>query len=126
MNKENLQRMADYIKTIPQEKFDMGLFRDGDRRTHECNSVGCIIGNCTILDNEPLPRYNDGSIDFQKWSINFTGITNTHHWNWLFGGSLRYIDNTTLGASKRIEHYIKNGLPDNWREIMYGSDPLPY
>lgn len=127
MNKENLLKMADYIETVPQEKFGMKLFRFGDENTPECNSVGCIIWHCTILDTEPLPRDLDGGIDFYKWSKSFTGISPfTNDWEYLFSWAWVMTDNTPTGAAKRIRHYVENGLPENWYNIMFGDAPLPY
>lgn len=127
MNKENLLKMADYIETVPQEKFDMEHFRFGDENAHECNSIGCIIGHCTILDTNPLPMYSDGDINFGEWSQSFTGISPfTSDWTYLFGYKWIGIDNTPTGAAKRIRHYVENGLPENWRDIMCGYAPLPY
>lgn len=126
-NKENLLKMADYIETVPQEKFGMELCRSGYENTPECTSIGCIIGHCTVLDTEPLPRYSDGGIDFYKWSKSFIGIGSwTNDWDYLFASSWAMIDNTPTGAAKRIRHYVENGLPENWRSIMYGNAPLPY
>ena len=87
MNRENLQRMADYIKTIPQDKFAMNQFRaDEDFLSYQCGTVGCVVGHCTILDEKPLPRRIDGiSIDFTKWSEAFTGIQfYSNEWDWCF------------------------------------------
>jgi hypothetical protein len=127
MNKENLLRMADYIETVPQEKFDMELFRAGDGNTPECNSIGCIIGHCTVLDTKPLPIYINGNINFYEWSQSFTGINReSYDWIYLFSWEWAATDNTPTGAAKRIRHYVENGLPENWHDIIYGNAPLPY
>lgn len=128
MNKENLLRMADYIETIPQEQFDMEVFREGGRTSPKCNSVGCIIGHCTALDDpENLPRYFYGEIDFDLWSEKFTGIgLFSRDWRYLFGGGWAKNDNTPTGAVKRIRHYVEHGLPQDWEEQMRGEAPLSY
>lgn len=127
MNKDNLLKMADHIEKVPQEMFDMGVYRCGDEITPECGSVGCIIGHCTVLDNEPLPRYEYGNIDFNAWSEKFTGIDLwDEEWDFLFSGAWERIDNTPTGAAKRIRYFVGNGLPENWIEIIYGEKPLPY
>jgi len=54
MNRSNLQLMADHIKTIPQEMFNMEEFRHIDKCEEiKCNSVGCVIGHCVQLDPDP-------------------------------------------------------------------------
>ena len=124
MNKENLQKMADYIKTIPQNMFDMNTYRDGQTHLPECDSVGCILGHCTILDDK---IDNKGYINFSQWGEKFTGIDeNDSEWDWCFHSLWASSDNTPLGASKRIEWLIKHGLPYDWREQMWGEEPLRY
>jgi hypothetical protein len=128
MNKENLLKMADYIETIPQEYFNMQFFRQELKKYHKCNSVGCIIGHCTILDEEEnFPRYVNGDIDFNKWSKQFTGIDlYSDSYLYLFSSRWSVTDNTPTGAAKRIRHFVENGLPKDWREQMYGVEPLSY
>lgn len=120
--------MADHIETIPQEMFDMYCeFRRGNCFSNDCYSVGDIIGHCTALDNEPLPRLEDGNIDFFEWAERFTGIEFlSDEWLFLFSFIWSYVDNTPTGAAKRIRYFVENGLPNNWLYIMYGQDPLPY
>lgn len=98
MNKEKLQQIADYIKTVPQQDFNM-----------ECYKT-CVLGHST----------DKGLIEY---SVNIFGsdpffIT---HSDW------QYTDNTPIGASKRIEYLIKHGtVPYNWRDMMKGKVPLCY
>jgi hypothetical protein len=125
MNRENLGRMAAHIRTIPKEMFDMYSFRRGQSETPECDSVGCVIGHCTVLDPEPLPRDVFGHIAFVTWSYGFTGLTDDE-WGWCFSGGWSGTDNTTEGAALRIEWLLKNGLPKDWREQMNGYSPLCY
>ena len=129
MNKENLQRMADYIRTIPQEKFDMGLWRNGQEYEPECDSVGCVIGHCTVLDAENIENFIGfrDRIDFAKWSQFFTGIdADSAAWYWCFDGDWHYRDNTPEGAARRIEWLIKNGVPEDWKSQMICESALCY
>jgi hypothetical protein len=129
INLENLIRMADFIETVPQDKFDMSEFRNDniqDMVEPKCNSVGCIVGHCTILDNEDLPRTYLGDIDFWEWSEKFIGTDNLMVWSYLFHQVWHKIDNTPTGAAKRIRYYVANGLPENWKDQMSGEAPLSY
>lgn len=133
MNKENLQKMADYIKTIPPETFHMSHYRDDSAFDRECKSVGCVIGHCTVLDDEEnIPRDPTNNINFQKWSLKFTGLgigdndQKQDQWSWCFSAAWSHKDNTPTGASKRIEWLLKNGLPKNWRDQMTGFASLCY
>ena len=51
MKRENLQLMADHLKTnVNQDNFDMYQYRgdDDDFSDPECGSVGCTVGTCTV------------------------------------------------------------------------------
>jgi len=151
MNAENLKKMADYIETVPQYKFDMRRFREeehaddfeiipddpqekvdisaflaGRKTAHECGSVGCLLGHCTILDERPLPL-KSGEIDFYAWSFEFTGLhPKSIGWVYLFSASWRAADNTPTGAAKRIRYLIENSAPEDWKAQMEGDAPLSY
>jgi hypothetical protein len=121
MNRENLQRMADYIRTISAENFDMYVYREGDHlvqySSSECKTVGCVIGHCTILDVENLPRNGDGSgsILFATWSETFTGLEAcSKEWDWCFSYKWSTVDNSPEGAARRIEHMLDKGVPHNF------------
>jgi len=126
--------MADYIRTVPPEKFDMFDYRiDAEsKKEHLCNSVGCVIGHCTALDNEiDLPRLSDGLIDFDTWSEFFTGLYIGNEegfgmWYWCFASTWSKTDNTPEGAALRIEWLIKKGLPKNYAAQINGTAPLCY
>jgi hypothetical protein len=130
MNKKNLISIARYLPTIRQENFDMLKFRTGDKSSHECNSIGCVIGHCTILDDyENIPRTPTGQINFQLWSEKYTGLPiDSEEWAWCFSEQWAHwgTDNTPIGAAKRIIWLITEGLPENWREQITGEDPLCY
>jgi len=129
MNTENLLKMAAHIRTIPQDRFEMGVFRPYyDYVAQECFTVGCVIGHCTALDNPGnIPRHKDGDIDFRGWSVSFTGLSlNSSCWYWCFSSNWEDVDNTPEGAARRIEWLVENGLPANWHSQMSGRAPLCY
>ncbi len=136
MNRENLANMAEYIKTVPPGFVDMIRFRETNVRdilakveqTHKCNTIGCIIGHCTILDlEENLPRHWNGDIDFTVWSKQFTGLMpSSDEWKYLFGANWSTVDNTPEGAAKRIYYFLEHGLPATWKDEMNGKTKLSY
>lgn len=135
MRKKNLRRMADYIETIPQEKFRMSVFRISHNfeKTESpiCDTVGCIIGHCTALDMDNVrERFTNGMlIDFGKWSEEFTGLKyDEEEYIYLFSQSweVNGSDNTPTGAAKRIRHFVEHGLPDDWKEQIEKKAPLSY
>jgi hypothetical protein len=118
---DNLLRMADYIETVPQEKFDMYHYRNGDKKSPECDSVGCVIGHSTILDPVlTMDLVIEGEIFFSRFDSRFCA-TDTDEQLYLFSSDWKFYDNTPAGAAQRIRFFVKNGLPENWREY-----PLDY
>ena len=115
MNLTNLKRMYNYIlENVPEEKIFMKSFRGGNEFSHECNSTGCVIGHCTILDNlENIPKHHNGKINFTDWSENFTEISLlSENWDWCFGG--RWPDDKKQ-ILLRIKYLIDNQkVPKNW------------
>ena len=116
MNLTNLKRMYNHIlENVPEEKIFMKDFRDdADLNSHECKSVGCVLGHCTILDDfEKIPKYYDGDINFFKWSENFSGLTSlSENWDWCFSGKW---SNNKEQILLRIKYLIDNKhIPYNW------------
>ena len=133
MKRENLQLMANHLKTnVLPENFHMGKYRgdDDDFSSPVCGSVGCTVGNCTVLDVENvIKNFTDsgGEIEFGAWSEYFTGLYWAgHEWYWCFGSTWKTTDNTPTGAALRIEWLLNHGLPENWSRQMYGVEDLCY
>jgi len=132
MKRDNLQLMANHLKNnVIPENFEMDQYRaNGDYINPVCGSVGCTVGNCTVLDTENVMNNfinSDGRIDFTAWSIDFTGIYGgDHEYDWCFHDQWTFIDNTPTGAALRIEWLLNNGLPENWHCQMYGKEKLCY
>lgn len=128
MNNENLVWMVGYLETIPQSNFSLLYFRRGQDYDLKCDSVGCAIGHCVVLDeNKNVPRNRMGNIMYAKWSEKFTGIdANSSMWDWCFSSIWVTTDNTVKGVCDRIMWLISFGLPDNWKEQMYGKAELCY
>lgn len=125
MNIYNLLKMAHHIKTIHISNFDMAMFDAVDGKG---NYVRDVIGHCITLDDkENIPYLESGDIDFAKWSESFTGLyRHSNEWYWLFSDEWQMSDNTPRGAAKRIVHFVKKGLPDNWTQQLRGRSRLCY
>lgn len=130
--RDNLQKLADFIRAIPQERFDMEAFRSKheDNFTHECNTIGCVLGYSPQVlydDFKDVPKLFDSSIDYEGISIEKLGIDPLEsEWNWMFGPDWNEVDNSPTGAADRIEWFLKHGVPENWEEQMKGKAPLCY
>lgn len=115
MNIANIYKMIDHLeKSVPDDRFGMVCYRtaNADRVNHECKSIGCIIGHCTILDkNFENPSYFREpvlkGILFYGWSIEFTGIQIDEIWEWCFSENWWCIDNTKKGAINRLKYLMK-------------------
>ena len=116
MNLINLKRIFNHILlNVSQENLEMKHYRCGDECSHECDSAGCVIGHCTILDEwENIPKsYFNGKIKFSEWSEQFTSLEHlTDNWNWCFGGEWYDNKNQIL---LRIKYLIDNqAVPEDW------------
>lgn len=145
LNKDKGKKLIALLKTIPEDKFDMSIYRTGPEDTHKCESTGCIVGWATALDNFPnLSYFEDpwsGNINFSAWSLDFffnvvedpKADDMPNLWNFLFS-SLHAKSNpfynpehwhgpTTEHAIARIQYILDDKeLPLNWRrELRNGN-----
>jgi hypothetical protein len=132
MNFDNLKKLAEFVSTIPQEKFNMSILRDvnaGFSNKH-CNSVGCIVGHMTsIIPEDQIIYYlSTDSINFFATARNWLDIQEKQSTAlFLFSHVWGETDNTVTGAVNRIKYLLKyKQLPDNWRDQMEGRSPLTY
>ena len=115
MNRANLERMVKLLKTIPKKKFDMSSYMSSiirnmslvPQNVNNYSCTACAIGHCTKLSSyDYLSRYmnyDKTAFNFEAWSEAFTGLKlYSPEWFWCFGGGWATIDNTPIGASKRI------------------------
>ena len=136
MNRENLQKLADYLRG-PEiaMRFDMGSYcrnsaekqdiHDGDPLNpaeHSCGTVGCALGHGPASGVDPdksetWDRYSDRAFGLEPWG---------RDWEWCFGPIWAETDNTPKGAAARIQYLLDYGLPRNWMDQMRGDEPLCY
>lgn len=118
MNIENLKILSTFLLTVEPAGFDMLTYaRLGDEGdipllAHECKTAGCAVGWAPAAGIPPLPSEND----WADYSERVFGLKcGSIAWQWCFGSSWAYIDNTPQGAAKRINHLIEHGVPaDGW------------
>ena len=135
MNKENLLKLAKFLETLPQEKFDIGKYRKCKggylapfRDVDNCGSIGCSIGWAPFVKGlEPVSDdwNNDGTLSFGAYSRRIFNITHDE-WSWCFSSEWKPVDNTPSGASERIYYLVKNGLPAYWKLQRDGYYKLCY
>ena len=123
MNTENLLKLADALEAplLPGFEFDMSCYTQSlALRVTECGSVGCAVGYATRMI-EPKPA----NVDFEDWGKKLFDL-DEREYLWLFSGAWHDCDNTPEGTAARIRDFVANGLPDNWRAQMHGSEPRTY
>lgn len=110
MDKVNLTRMRDHLLTLDEDSFDMYNYSQDvsfitNIKQLECNSVGCILGHCAILDKENVFKnfINYEFINYEKWAENFIKISSDSlKYKFLFSSFWADYDNTLKGAIERI------------------------
>lgn len=115
MNRENLQRLADYLQSGKLlAKFDMCFFCLSGNNNNEdtCGTVGCAIGHS--------PYAGISKFIYESWSSYSERVFGlcclSSKWNWCFDSDWAEVDQTPLGAAKRILYLLAhNAPPPQWR-----------
>ena len=59
MQHENMQRLADFLRDLPDNQFDMSVYR----AYRGCGTVGCIAGWGAILAGHTEPGYYNAKME---------------------------------------------------------------
>lgn len=117
MNRENLQKLATFLAygTAPEGvQFDMSSyspFNDRYERQLSCGTAGCAVGWAPFAGIEKLPHES-----FADYCDRQLVEKLADGWNWCFSGYWAHYDNTPLGAAKRIQYFLDNGLPEEFED----------
>lgn len=118
MNIKNLKLLADWVEeNVPQEKFDMGAYRqklDGDKypfiSKSDCGTIGCFAGwgpfvpGLEVIDED----FFDGVLSFKSYIDRVFDIPIISNiWEFLFDDIWHHYDNTVEGAVARARILIK-------------------
>ncbi len=124
MNKERLLKLAEFLKTVPREKFDMNVWASDDATKNNCGTAGCAVGWAATcfkrsgfyLDNSycefnhpPIPAYKE----FTDWNAvrEFFKITLDESY-YLFSPSTYFRGDkkpSPQTVAKRIQQFVKRG-----------------
>ena len=127
VHKERLRKLAEYLLTqVPEEQFDMRLFRDGDHDQHICGTAGCALGWSPAIMAPSTHRKYLRSVEegesvnkvYAVISEEYFGIDTFHPskiWDYLFSSFWSDTDNTPQGAGARILYLLDHGVPDCFR-----------
>ena len=120
----NLSKLADLLETVDQDGFDMKEYaapeddmfdalHPNEAYESKCGTVACAAGHLVKIVK---PLKDDTWNDFIRRA---TGIKRYFDaWDWLFSEHWKLTDNTALGASKRIKHFLEKGVPVDWEDQM--------
>uniref|UniRef100_A0AAU8HZ25 Uncharacterized protein n=1 Tax=Rhizobium phage IG49 TaxID=3129228 RepID=A0AAU8HZ25_9CAUD len=129
-SRENLKKLSTFLKANANAlKFDMTTY-NGDEllpgqldTSNHCGTVGCALGFAPFAG---IP-FDEGD-SWPSYSKRFTTIDNPEYkisgdfiYEWCFSCDWEYIDNTALGAARRIDdllerpqyvadHFVENGV----------------
>lgn len=130
MKVKNLQKLASYLLNDSlKAEFDMRFFSKSGYVKDvmfygvaeiDCGSVGCAVGHGPYAGIEKL-KYESWS----SYSSRVFGL-NGDDFDWCFSELWEYVDNSPVGAAKRINILIESGLPFDWALQMKGFNELMY
>jgi len=124
---------------------NMGVDEDGDiipgrqclypaQSTEVCGAVCCALGHGPAAGIPALKA--DTTYGYESWQKYQTRVfnlyrqneddTDTDEWVWCFGPGWTRVDNTPLGAAKRISYMLEHGTPANSNDQSLGTRPLCY
>ena len=119
----NLRKLAEYLvsKRNKRAEFDMKYYTelrnvDAADTTTECGSVGCAVGHGPYAG---IPKYQDENwLQYAKRSF-YNGIGDMFDYLFSDDWAENWLDNTALGAGKRILFMLKFGLPHDNQCLAY-------
>ena len=112
-------KFSEFLEIPP--KVLVGMSREF---TGACGTVVCAMGEASLIFPEAAiaTRYGWLSLGEDLFGLK----DNSSEWKWIFSASWFSVDNSRIGAAKRIRWFLKNGLPENWLQQMSGKLPLCY
>lgn len=104
---ENLKKLSAYLKSGNlKASFSMYDYAQSSHLTRTtCGSVGCAVGHAPFVGIEKFPNEAWGMYSVRVFGINNTDLV----WDFLFSAKWVKFDNTSLGASLRIDYYLEFG-----------------
>lgn len=112
--KANLIKLSAYLRGVVED-FDMRYFNQYERDAckHACGTSACAVGHGPSAGLKPL--LGERWISYSKRVfIEFNDDTKLAElaWEWCFSDEWSGVDNTALGASRRIDYLLEHGLDD--------------
>ena len=104
MNVENINKLIDHMESIPEIKYDQGVY------TRECSSPMCVMGHADLLIKKENPTiyYGEREVDTKDW----LGISNGLFTQIINGNPFypdEYVNPTKQEAINMLKNLIKTG-----------------
>lgn len=118
IQRENLKRLAYYLlegklkAEFDMRKLTQEAFVDiGDARI-TCRTVGCALGHAPYagIKKEKLEDW----FDYSERVFGVPCLTRT--FDYIFSGEWEPIDNTALGAGRRLIRFLSSGVPEGFTQ----------
>ncbi len=91
-----------------------------------CDTIACALGHAPLI-SKFMPREHDSWTSYGERLFGKSESTDeTGEWFWCFGIGWKTVDNTRIGAGKRILWLCDHGLPENWNAQMDRTTELCY
>ena len=144
INRANLEKHYHFLMDHVVDKLDFDMRRLGNGNYYSqdphaiCGTCACSLGYAVLWADKSIIKrcYGGNCFEFLLLCSYLFGIPNplgsetTYFekslWGWLFSSSWSDVDNTALGAAKRIRYFLDNGLPNDWYDQMTGAEPIIY
>jgi len=123
----NLAKLGAYVQAnVSDNEFSMLHFykklHGFERDRYDCDTIGCLLGYSPMALGIPLPvvssraYFNYAAFAKEWYNIN----DNSFIYNFLFNAAWTHIDNTRIGALKRLKFVIDHD------DFNYGTEPITY
>lgn len=126
-HRANLRKLANYLKTIPQDRFDMNFFaaKKGmviPMEKYDCGTVCCAAGHGP---HAGIP-FAEEDYCWEGYTQRVFGVNYFDDaYMWMFSAGWAAIDNSPQGAAKRIEMFLDETIPEKINPYKYPTT-LPY
>ena len=119
MKKARLLKLAKLLRTVPERKFNLGLWADKDFSPQDCYTQACAIGWATTifkgleLIKEPnLISYYISFSDHSGWSavMDLFGISEGHALYLFSNDSYEYNRDGPKAVAIRIGQFVASGI----------------
>lgn len=121
IHRKRLQKLADFLKTVPRKQFDIGVLVSGKPEEIGCGSIACAIGHCPIVfprhwkfrtsHAKPWNRVFLNSTRNRNWkkgAMEFFGITGHERWDLFMAAGYESKSPTPKMVACKIEKFLKD------------------